>query len=472
MKNNLKQYTGHVLLQIAELILWLFCLAFLVGGCDSFTDVDLPKSQLTSAAVFEDRAPANAAMSDIYSKMRDAGLLTGSISGLSNQLGLYADELALYAGPGSLSSNFYNNALLATGGETSELWNSTFSQVYSANAVIEGVAGSSALPQSDRDLLRGEALFVRALLHFYLAGCYGDIPYITTTDYTVNRNIHRISESDALALVKSDLEEAVTLLPENYVGTERVRPNRYAAYALLARVCLYRGEWAEAANAASAVLNQSALYQWEPDLDKVFRKESTATIWQFMPGIPGDNTKEAATFSFVSGPPPLSALSQNLLDAFEPGDQRKVHWVKTVTDGTDSWSHAYKYKEPFNTGASVEYSVVLRLSEQYLVRAEARARQGELTAAKEDLNVVRNAAGLPDTPAITADEIINAILRERRVELFCEFGHRFFDLKRTSQLDAVLGATKSGWNATDRLFPIPQSELLLNLNLAPQNPGY
>jgi hypothetical protein len=230
--------------------------------------------------------------------------------------------------------------------------------------------------------------------------------------------------------------------------------------------------WDESANAASAVLNEGGLYVWVTDLDKIFLKESTTTIWQLMPGIAGDNTKEAVTFSFVSAPPPVSALSPYLLGAFEPNDQRKVHWVTTVTDGSDSYSHVYKYKQALNTGSSTEYSIVLRVAEQYLIRAEARAHQGDLIGAKEDLNKIRQTAGLPDTDAVTAPAIIEAIVKERQVELFCEFGHRFFDLRRSNKLDAALQAIKPGWDSTDRLFPIPQSELLLNPNLAPQNAGY
>lgn len=455
-----------------QLPLWLLSVLFLLPGCDGFTDVDLPKSQLTASAVFEDRVTANAAMTDIYSRVRDNGLLTGTTSGLSNELALYADELDYYGQPGTNTFNFANNNLLATGGEISELWNSTYSQIYAANAVIEGVQQAITLPVPDRNQLKGEALFIRALLHFYLCNTFGAVPYIGTTDYTQNRVARRAAEPDVLRLAKADLENAIALLPQDYVTAERVRPNRYAAYALLARVCLYLEQWDEAANAAAAVLNQSGVYVWEEDLDKVFLKESTSTIWQLMPGMAGDNTKEATTFSFTMAPPPNTALTAALLGAFEPADQRQVHWVKTLTDGAMSYAHAFKYKEASNTGSAVEYSIVLRLAEQYLIRAEARAWQGDLIGAKEDLNKVRHRAGLADTDAATATEIVAAVLRDRRVELFCEFGHRFLDLRRTNGLDAALIPLKPSWNTTDRLLPLPQSELLLNPNLAPQNAGY
>lgn len=116
--------------------------------------------------------------------------------------------------------------------------------------------------------------------------------------------------------------------------------------------------------------------------------------------------------------------------------------------------------------------MVLRLSEQFLVRSEARAMQGDLIGAKEDLNKIRKRAGLPDTQAETQSEILDAVLEERRHELFTEYGHRFFDLKRNGKLNTSLGNIKAGWNATDQFFPIPEAEINANPNLKPQNAGY
>jgi len=446
----------------------LFFLFF--AGCSDFVEVDLPSSQLTSTAVFQDKATATAAMTDIYARVRDAGLLTGKSTGLSGQLGLYSDELAFYGSATNLSTQFYRNALLPAGKETSDLWNAAYGQIYAANAMILGLDRSATIPEADKSQLKGEAIFIRALLHFYLLELYGSIPYATATDYETNRRLPKLPAAEVYALIIADLEQATALLPEDYVSESRARVNSLAAKALLARVYLYAGLWAEASNAASAVLN-SQQYHLEENIDNVFLNDGPETIWQLMAATPGGNTSEAGTFIFTVGPPPLSALSLELLGAFGAGDLRKAHWTKEVTAATGSWSHAYKYKKTGNTGSSVEYSIVLRLAEQYLIRAEARAMQGELIGAKEDLNAVRHRAGLGDTDAITAGEIAAAVLSERRLELFTEFGHRFFDLKRLGKLDTALGY-KPGWNSTDRNFPLPESELLLNPNLAPQNEGY
>ncbi|MEZ0129914.1 RagB/SusD family nutrient uptake outer membrane protein, partial [Flavobacterium sp. LBUM151] len=134
--------------------------------------------------------------------------------------------------------------------------------------------------------------------------------------------------------------------------------------------------------------------------------------------------------------------------------------------------YAYKYKKNNTTPASVEYSVLLRLAEQYLIRAEARAQQGDFIGAKEDLNKLRERAGLKEITASTKEELLKAVAQERRHELFTEYGHRFFDLKRSGEIDSLLSSEKAGWNPTDILFPLPQTELELNPNLLPQNEGY
>lgn len=438
--------------------------------CENFVDVPLPSSQLTGAKVFEDPSTAEAAMVDVYSKLRDTGILTGLGGGASVNLGLYADELANYSAE-MLTTNMYNNELLPDNGIVLTLWNDSYHQIYCCNAVIEGLEKSSSIPEAAKEKLTGEALFTRALIHFYLANIFGDIPYIKGTDYEKNKKAVRTESSQVYQYIIEDLNNAVSLLPADYITAERVRPNKFAAYALLARAYLYSKEWEKASNAASAVLN-SPLYRWENDPDLIFLKTSTSTIWQFMPKRAGNNTDEAAMFIFNSGPPLSTALDPKLISAFEDGDLRRLKWTRTINSPSGSWQHAYKYKKNAPTATSAEYSIVLRTAEQHLIRSEARARQGDLIGAKEDLNKIRRTAGLPDTPALSAEEIINAVIKERRVELFTEYGHRFFDLKRTGQLDAVLGSVKKGWNPTDNLWPIPEKELVSKPFLSPQNPGY
>ena len=451
--------------------LWL-SLLLILNACDSFVAVDLPESQLTNVAVFEDNATANAALTSIYSKIRDNGILTGTNSGISNQLANYTDDMVAYGNPTNPSFPFYNDNVLPSNTSIPDYWNASYNQIYSANAILEGVDLSTELSEENKKLLQGEAFFIRALVHFYLVNLFGDVPYIKETDYRKNATANRMPTQQVYENIILDLEKAITLLPENYSSTSRVRPTKYVAKALLSRTYLYTKAYTQAANEATTVLNQTAIYSLEENLKDVFLLSSKETIWQLQAGISGQNTQEAAVFVFLSGPPSLVALSDNLVASFAPADMRKTNWTKAITDGTTTWYHANKYKERDFTGVSKEYSIVFRLAELYLIRAEARAHQGDLIGAKEDLNIIMQRAGLAPAMAISQAEIITAIVQERRWEFFTEHGHRFFDLKRLNLLDNTLSAVKPGWNTTDQLFPIPQSELSTNPNLRPQNPGY
>lgn len=447
-------------------------LVLLFSGCDSFVEVDLPSSQLNISSVFDEKATANAAMTDIYSKLRDSGLLTGNATGMSIALGTYADELDYYGTSLADIQHFYNNSVLPRNGAVAEWWSSSYNIIYAANTVYEGVSASTKLSPTDKDQLMGEALFVRGMVHFHLVNLFGDIPYITTTSYEQNQVAPKMLVAEVYNHVIADLEAAKQLLPSNYFGGIRIRPNKLVASAMLARVYLYNGNNAEAGNEASAVINETGTYSLVTAFDTAFLKGSVSTIWQLIPNSPGGNTAEGGNLIFNAGPPPFAALTNGLVAAFETGDLRKIHWINGITDGSTTWYHSYKYKQQSMTGTTEEYSIVMRLPEMYLIRAEARAKQGFLTGAKDDLDVIRNLAGLPSSTATNQQDILTAILRERRVEFFTEGGHRFFDLKRASELTTVLAPVKPGWSSNEALFPLPESELSLNPNMLPQNPGY
>lgn len=450
------------------LLLW----GMLLSSCESFVDVGVPDSQLTGETVFQDKTTAEAALVDIYAKLRTSVLITGDLNGLSILLGNYADEFTYYSSGGLPEEAFFQNNLLPSNTTVTATWNDSYNLVYAANAVIEGLDKSTGIQPNEKNQLKGEALFIRSYIQFYLLNLFGEIPYVTTTDYRVNAKATKIAPEKVYALIRSDLETAKRLLTENYVGNERLRPNRYVVEALLAKVQLYSSNWTEAETAANSVINNTATYVWVDDLDTVFLKNSTGTLWQLKPQVEGQNTLEGQNFIFAAGPPPNRALTNTLMNAFESGDLRKNHWVGNVTDGTETWYFPNKYKQNNYTNTSEEYSILFRLEEIYLIRAEARAKLGNTVGALEDLNKIRNRAGLANTSAATQDEILQAIIKERRVELFSEQGQRWFDLKRSGQANAVLAPIKPGWKPTDLLWPLPESELLLNGNMLPQNPGY
>lgn len=454
-------------MQITKLTFSLLVCLMLLAGCDDFLDTKDPTGQISHENVFEDEITATAAVTTLYAKLRDEVLVTGNTSGLGFLMGLYADELDYYGMPGEPLETFYKHQVITSDVLVSNLWNSSYNLIYLTNAAIEGLEASQNLSESTKNQLIGEAKFIRGLTHFYLTNLFGDIPYITTTNYDHNRQVSKLAVHDVYDNLISDLESAKALLGENYIGAERIRANKFAVSAFLARVYLYRGEWAKAESESSMVINYTVLYNL-PSIESEFLKSSPAAILQLKTKMEGYIPNEAMTLYFASGPPPFTALNENILTVMEDGDLRRTHWIGEVTDGTNYWYYSNKYKQ--TPGA--EYSVVLRLAEQHLIRAEARAEQNDFNGAREDLNIIRNRAGLPDTSAQTQEELLEAVLQERRIELMIEHGHRWFDLRRFTRADAVLAPLKPGWRPTNILLPIPETELLMNPNLNPQNNGY
>ena len=218
-------------------------------------------------------------------------------------------------------------------------------------------------------------------------------------------------------------------------------------------------------------------YRLLDDLNQVFLKNSEESIWQLMTVTSSSiNTYEGNIFIPVSNNWSRYVTSE-LLTAFEANDKRREHWIGTYTstDGTNTITY-YPFKYKISSGTTItEYSMVMRLAEQYLIRAEARAQQNKVTganSAETDVNTIRGRAGLNPTVANTKAAMLLAIEQERRVELFTEWGHRWLDLKRTNRANAVLGALSyKNWQSTDVLFPINTTEMDNNPNLT-QNPGY
>ena len=176
-------------------------------------------------------------------------------------------------------------------------------------------------------------------------------------------------------------------------------------------------------------------------------------------------------FSFILNGAPYNVALRNLIvEAFEENDQRLSSWIGSVTSGSDIFYYPNKYKIYFSNNLS-EYYMVLRVAEQYLIRAEARIHLNNLDGALEDLNMIRNRADLDNFTSTSNELVLEAVYKERQRELFAEWGHRWFDLKRTGKADEVLSLVKSGWQSTDKRFPIPQTELQINPNIT-QNPGY
>jgi len=441
-------------------------------SCSDFTDAGLPADQITRDLVFRDESLANAAMAGIYRSTEQNGFLSGSYSGANLYMGCYTDELVSFENSSSDLSQFFLLSHHADSSFISSLWLTTYSQIYNINSVIEGLENSELLSDSFKNKMLGEALVIRSALYLYLTNTFGDIPFTITTSYAENSIVKRESQLSVYGKIRQDLEKAVPLLPETAPKGNRVRPTRMAAYALLARLAYLQHRWEDAAHYCTIVI-QHPSYAMEQDLDRVFVKESSSAIWQMLPYDSTYNTMEGNLFVLLQAPPSSVALAPSFMEGFETADQRKIHWTGEISDDQNtSYFYPFKYKESSFTAESLEYSILLRVEELYLIRAEAYINKEQPDEGAQDLNAIRRRAGLPDISTRNKELLLNAVLQERKYELFTEFGHRFEDLKHSGMLDQQMSLIKPAWKNHYKWWPLPENELLLNPNLYPQNDGY
>jgi hypothetical protein len=487
MKNHF--YPTNIRNYISRLILGsiLIIASINITGCKKFIEIDAPITSTNADIVYSDNARAAAVMTGLLGQMSQSNLTTnGGFGSISVVTELSSDNLSMFGTSNKQYTRYFQNNLNSKDDDGSSFYHGLYPMIYTTNAAIEGLTKSQTLSSGVKQRLLGESHFFRAFFYFYLVNLYGDVPLIVSTDYKVSSLSPRTPSSTIYTQIILDINIAINSMDDNYLNSnftsvtaERVRPNRQAAYALLARVQLFNKHYAEAEAAASQVINQSALYSLNIPLNTVFQKNSKETIWALQPINSSYNTKEGDLFMLPpSGPNssirPLYA-SRSLINSFETNDQRKVFWTDSVTANGVTYPFVTKYKVIANTGSIKEYLIVLRLAEQYLIRAEARNEQGNTSGALSDLNMIRNRAGLPSTSNSTQSVLRDEILRERRSELFTEWGNRWLDLRRVGKIDAIMQSAailKNGsWSSYDALFPIPLTELNYDPNLR-QNPGY
>jgi hypothetical protein len=349
------------------------------------------------------------------------------------------------------------------------MWGSIYNTIYIANFIIERLPEVPGVPAAQRDEVLGSAHFLRGYAYFIGLFTYGGIPKVLTTDIEQNRNIARASSQEILELIFDDYEFAL-----NNLSTTSENPgfaNEFAVRAALARLYLYLGEWSEAESFANDVIT-SGNYTLDPEFSSVvledFPEESIFEVGYTLADDPGTNSTIGLNNLFM-GRREIIPSNQAILAlaSVESGDRfSSIEFNTENLKGSDNgWSVA-KYGTADEDNNNV---VVFRLAEMYLIRAEARARLGNVTgtnSAQSDINVLRARANAPSVPNITQNQMLDVIEEERRYELAFE-GHRWYDLVRTGRATAVMSAFSSNWKDAYLLWPIPQRALK-----GDQNPGY
>lgn len=434
-------------------------------SCSKLIDVGQPNNIVTSNKVFNNKADVQLALNGLYTQWN------AQISYFNPICGISADELN-YFGNVAYFMEYSSNNVSSTNRYLSSLWD--YSGIFRANAIIENVSIKPDISEPLVKIAVGTAKFTRAFNYFYLVNMFGNVPLVLSTNYSQTATLPRADIDTVYKQIVSDLKDAINLLPDSYDSRGKGIINAWAAKALLARVYLYQKDWNDAKTLSSQVI-QSGIFHLETDLKKVFLINSSEAIWQLATLNGNGGIDDPRLFIPASGIIPTYSISDFLYKSFETGDKRKDQWIATSSVNGTEYFYPYKYVNNATGGTSTEYLMVLRYAEQFLIRAEAEAELNNNKDALNDIDSLRRRAGLSllsiDNVTRNKDDILRLIEQERNHEFFCEYGHRWFDLKRTGRVDAVLGIEKQGWKNTAQLFPVPFSEIQRNPNLI-QNPGY
>ncbi len=415
----------------------------------------------------------------------------GSTDGSSNAFGLLPDLLGdnLVETDESLGNEqvFSRWTYTANEDQVESTWLDAYRIISQANIVLNGIEKYAADNQGAVNRIKGQALAIRAMVHFdllrYWANNYernsGDpgIPYINVYNYEAKPARGTVKQD--YDNIEKDLLEARTLLqnvdkPINVTrGNTRAYMDATVVNAILARMYLYAGVYDKAIQSATSVINAIPL----------------ATITQF-PNIWTDATNADVIWSYTfdagqGGPGyhayfPQPDASQygpdpSLLALYDPNtDVRYDAYFGDISGRTVLIKYMAKEAQLSKPDGTTNFKV-FRTGEMYLIRAEAYARSTNDLLGVGDLNTLRRAriSGYVNVN-LSGNALLTAIATERRKELAAE-GHRFFDLKRSNRTIArvnctsfcTLGASNRAWS-----WPIPQPEIDANPAILPQNPGY
>lgn len=456
-------------------------------GCEDFLEVE-EVGRSSIPVFFKDVDGIRAALPGAYSKVYDYYdanfmLYPDAAGDLFNMIPA-GEETKMY------NQFHYQSTPQEEIGAVGHIWRDAYEALANVNNILEyQPILLEEFPSSAQELqlIKGDALFLRALIHFDLVRVYAQ-PYHFTPDAShlgipvllqtpgPDDNFARNSVAEVYEQVLRDLEMAGELLAP-YTNWDSYHASTEAVEALMARVYLYKGEWAMARDYANTVIGKTSLARGE-DYLSMFRElgEGEEAIFRL-----NGHLKGSAVADFYTPAGPTGYASQKLLDLLkeEGEEQEDLRLQLFETKGNTSATLKYHL-----TGLSEEeWQVdlfVLRASEMYLIRAEANAQLNNLEAAVEDLKVIQaRALQLPvseiELQVSSKDEVLNLILEERGKEFSFE-GHRLFDLTRMKQdlerpASVNSNLTTLAYPSPYFVLPIPETEVNANENIT-QNPEY
>ncbi|ACU57951.1 RagB/SusD family nutrient uptake outer membrane protein [Chitinophaga pinensis] len=449
-------------------------------GCNKQLDL-YPADKLPTADALKTIQGVNAAVNGMYEGLKVTEYYGRNYLVIPE---IAADNVYLSFNNSNRFLSSWRLSWVVADGDVTGVWNRVYAVILRANNIINSVPLLEDGTTEEKNSALGQALFVRALGHFdllrvfstpYAVGGGGTLGVPLITKFEVG-SPKRNTVDEVYKQIIADLTTAKDLLPKS--RNTPYSASSYAATALLARVHLYKGEDAAAITAATEVINAGYSIAPANTLANFYNTPGT-TEDIFTIRILSNETLGSDNLGRIYLKPGYGdvRVSPDLKNVLEANDARNVF----VSEFSGSPAEFQNNKFTGQDGISGLYSIkVLRISELYLIRAEAYAKTGSYALALADVNEIRAHRNLPALENVPDANVLTAVLKEKRVEFMFE-GHRYFDLLRnklsivrtTCNNPAQLNTPRCTIEASSptAIFPIPQREIDVNLNIE-QNPGY
>jgi len=470
--------------------IYLFILSALLMGGITSCDLDVKPNTAVTEGLLTDSTAALGFLNAAYRNMHAFGyygqqmMVMGDVladnAEIANNTGRYVDANA---------NQIYAHYTF---------WFNAYTVINYANYAIaktDELLNAGKISQTTAKQIKGQALFLRALCHFDVARAYGYEPGKEVNGWNLSAVIRtapikgasdaqpkpRATNTEVYAQVEQDLLEAINLLDGFNPADVRRRANKAAAQALLARLYLYKGDWANAETYAQNALSSTTatispaanvVSDWAaanvPHRESIFELDiNPGTDWSTVDGV--NNSLSSLTNNYTSGNNFSVQASADLLTLLqaEAGDVRYGFWDQDTQTGF--W-RLRKWRGGKGGDPNCRNIPVIRYSEVLLIQAEAEARQGKDSEAQVTINTLRSRRGLGNT-SDTGPTLINLIMNERRKELMFE-GHRFFDLKRLGQDIRKDNGPDLPYNDFRVLAPLSNQDIITSNGVLKQNPGY
>lgn len=471
-------------------ITFVFLVSLMAISCSDFLDV-VPQDKILEDQTYSSEAGVQNVHNGIYLQLSGDNLYGGHLS--MDAVEILGQQ---YNMGGSNVKNRIANYAYAESvpkGTFSNIWESAFTTILSVNKFLESIEEHSGVISIEKaNLLKGEAIAIRAMLHFDMLRMYGPIykvapadPSIPYYDAAVTSNNKLLPANEVILKVVKDLDNAIVLLQNDpiltngryaastafdgnpyYAANRGQRMNLLAAKCLKARVLLYAGDKTGASAIANEVINVAKTvpsFGWTSNLDatnsanpdRIFSSENFFSLSDFTLYLKQRALFDASISEFEIYSPLLSRI--NAVFESNDNDYRSLPTWKIPSTGGKTQKLFYKYEDVPDKTKLFRFQIpMFKLSEMYLIATETAATPAESFAF---LNTLRFNRGLTNVAATAV--LATEITKEYRKEFIGE-GQLFFYYKRINSTTIPNGSAASGnvsMTALQYVVPLPDAEI-------------